>query len=377
MQVVHRELAYIPLATEGATGDLVDDVVTAQFHVMGIEVRSTELPVSQAVGELASVIEHRGDIGHRAAAELDARDIGLVHAQDHVGVLAAGVALGCRAIDIAGQGQVVADLPFGIRAIEVGVHHPMLGHVEQFRVEAQLRIRIVHRETGDDAVLDRHIGPAARREQRVVRLLVADLRRVEAGLQPVQRQLEAVARAPFDLRRQRTPLFLFKDRADAELAGCDQAVLVFIQHAVAVWVDGAAPGIAPQPAFIVGIGIAAPAAVVAGDVGAVLALAVHHAEQDAQRVVGEQVAVGRGELVPVEFGHLVAVAFQTDDTLLPVLVERTGRAQVDQAADGTFRQRSLRALDDVGAADHVGRQHVVGEVAASAIGGQDAAVEGG
>ena len=38
-------------------------------------------------------------------------------------------------------------------------------------------------------------------------------------------------------------------------------------------------------------------------------------------------------------------------------------------------QRSLRALDDVRAADHVRGQHVVGEVAARAIGGEDAAVE--
>ena len=61
----------------------------------------------------------------------------------------------------------------------------------------------------------------------------------------------------------------------------------------------------------------------------------------------------------------------------PCLIERTGRAQVHQAADGAFGERGLRALDDVGAADDIGGQHVVGEIAAGTIGREDAAIEGG
>ena len=74
---------------------------------------------------------------------------------------------------------------------------------------------------------------------------------------------------------------------------------------------------------------------------------------------------------------MVAVAFQAHDAMLAVLIERAGRTQVDQAADRAFGQRGLRALDDVGAADHIGGQHVEGKVAARAVGGQDASIESG
>ena len=107
---------------------------THLFHVVRVEIRPAELPVGQAVRQLASIVEEGSDVGDGAAAEFDARDVGLVHAQHHVGVLAARVALGGRAVDVAGQGQVVADLPLGIGAVQVGVDHPVLGHVEQFRI---------------------------------------------------------------------------------------------------------------------------------------------------------------------------------------------------------------------------------------------------
>src|SRR5690606_2336170 len=179
------------------------------------------------------------------------------------------------------------------------------------------------------------------------------------------------------LGRQRGALLLLEDRADSELAGTDQPVFLGIELAVAVGVDMPAPGVAPQPALVGRIGVAAPPAVVAGHVGAVLALAVDHAQQHAETVVGEGMAVGRRQLAAVELGHQVAVAFQAHDAVLAAAVEGAGRTQVDQAADRAFRQRGLRALDHVRAADHVGGQHVVGEVAAGAIGGEDAAVERG
>ena len=86
-----------------------------------------ELAVRQAVGEVAAVVEFDFDIGHRGRAQADVRGVGLVHAQHHVGVLAAGVALRGGAVQIAGQGQVGGDLPLAVDAVEVGVDDAIFG----------------------------------------------------------------------------------------------------------------------------------------------------------------------------------------------------------------------------------------------------------
>ncbi|KAI1692090.1 hypothetical protein Ddc_23852 [Ditylenchus destructor] len=82
------------------------------------------------------------------------------------------------------------------------------------------------------------------------------------------------------------------------------------------------------------------------------------------------------DLAPVELAHQVAVAPDAQQAVLARLIEGAGRAQIDQAADGAFHHRGLGALDHVRAVDDVRGQHVEGEVAALAVGGQDAVVEG-
>ncbi len=179
------------------------------------------------------------------------------------------------------------------------------------------------------------------------------MRRVQLRLQTVGRDLHAIARTPLEFGAERATFLLLENGADAELAGRDEPVFVLVELFVAVGIDVAAPGIAPEPAFIGRIGVARPAAIIAGDVGAVLALGKHDSQQHAKGAVREGVAVDARELVAIELGHEVLVTFEATDDLLAILIERACGTQVHEAADGAFRQRSLGALDDIGSADDV------------------------
>src|SRR5699024_5564401 len=125
-----------------------------------------ECVVVQVRGQVAAVGELHVDIGHSAGAQADVRGVGQGHANDGVRIQTAGMAAGSGSVQVAGEGQVGSHLPLAVDAIQVGVDHAVGGLVQQFRIEAQVRIRVVHGEAGDDAVLHGDVGPAARREQR-------------------------------------------------------------------------------------------------------------------------------------------------------------------------------------------------------------------
>src|SRR5690606_19082037 len=108
------------------------------------------LPVLQPADQVAAVVQPDVHVRHGRPAEADAGGVGLVHAQHDVGVLAAGDALGGGTVDVAGQGQVVGDPPSRVGAVQVGVHDAMRGLVQHLRIEAHLRVRVVHGEAGDD-----------------------------------------------------------------------------------------------------------------------------------------------------------------------------------------------------------------------------------
>ena len=73
--------------------------------------------------------------------------------------------------------------------------------------------------------------------------------------------------------------------------------------------------------------------------------------------------------------HVVVVALGVHPAVKSGIVEWTGGAQIDGAADAAFERRSLRRFQDVGARDHFRGQHVERQIATVVIGGENSVVE--
>ena len=192
-------------------------------------------------------------------------------------------------------------------------------------------------------------------------LVVADRRRMEPREEPVHRHAEAVGDVPLIHGRHAAALLLLDARAEARAAQAQQRTLV----------------LGDRPVFV-GIELAGRIGVDAELVHGVrtdFGVLVHAGDHDAHAVFGERAVEHAAHLVAAVFGQVVVVAFGREREALAEAVERPRGAQVDRAADAAFEVGRLGGLQHVGPRDHLGRQHVEGELAAVAVGREDAAVQ--
>ena len=102
---------------------------------------------------------------------------------------------------------------------------------------------------------------------------------------------------------------------------------------------------------------------------------MHGTQQESELAVVDGVRDEGRDLAAVQSRHLVVVALDVSACVKAGTVEGTRGAQVHRTADAAFERGGFRRLEHIGTRDHLGGQHVEGQIAAVVVGGENAVVE--